>query len=104
MVWFVMLFPVLAALATVLIRKRGERALGLWSVIATGLTLLSLILAIVTGYGNTYTLPVVHLTVALDGFRCLYGLVVCFMWFIAAMLSPQYFRHHHHLRAAVHHR
>ena len=97
MVWFVIFFPVLAALATVLIRKKGERALGLWSVIATGITLLGLILAIVTGYGGTYTLPVVHLTVTLDGFRCLYGLVVCFMWFIAAMLSPQYFRHHHNL-------
>ena len=97
MVWFVIFFPVLAALATTLIRKKGERALGLWSVIATGVTLLALILAIVFGYGGTYTLPVVHLTVTLDGFRCLYGLVVCFMWFIAAMLSPQYFRHHHHL-------
>ena len=97
MVWFVIFFPVLAALATVFIRKRGERALGLWSVIATGVTLLGLILAIVFGYGGTYTLPVVQLTVALDGFRSLYGLVVCFMWFIAAMLSPQYFRHHHHL-------
>ncbi len=97
MVWFVIFFPVLAALATVFIRKRGERALGLWSVIATGVTLLGLILAIVFGYGGTYTLPVVQLTVALDGFRSLYGLVVCFMWFIAAMLSPQYFRHHHNL-------
>ena len=97
MVWFVIFFPVLAALATVFIRKKGETALGYWSVIATGVTLLGLILAIVFGYGGTYTLPVVHLTVTLDGFRCLYGLVVCFMWFIAAMLSPQYFRHHHNL-------
>jgi len=97
MVWFVMFFPVLAALATVYLAKRGGKALGLWAVIATGATLLGMIIAAVSGFGGVYTLPIVHLTVALDGFRCLYGIVVCFMWFVAAMLSPQYFRHHHNL-------
>ena len=97
MVWFVIFFPVLAALATVYLSKRGEKALGLWAVIATGATLLGMIIAAVSGFGGVYTLPIVHLTVALDGFRCLYGIVVCFMWFVAAMLSPQYFRHHHNL-------
>ena len=38
MVWFVIFFPVLAALATVYLAKRGEKALGLWAVIATGAT------------------------------------------------------------------
>ena len=97
MVWFVIFFPVLAALATVYLSKRGEKALGLWAVIATGATLLGMIIAAVSGFGGVYTLPILHLTVALDGFRCLYGIVVCFMWFVAAMLSPQYFRHHHNL-------
>lgn len=97
MVWFVIFFPVLAALATVFLAKGGERTLGLWSVIATGATLLSMIIAAISGFGGVYTLPIVHLTVALDGFRCLYGIVVAFMWFVAAMLSPQYFRHHHNL-------
>ncbi len=97
MVWFVIFFPALAALATVFLAKRGEKALGLWSVIATGATLLAMIIAAISGFGGVYTLPILHLTVALDGFRCLYGIVVAFMWFVAAMLSPQYFRHHHNL-------
>lgn len=97
MVWFVILFPVLAGLAVPFLRKGGEKTLGRWAVLATGITLLGMVAVAVLGWGNTYTVPVMNLTVALDGFRCLYGIVVAFMWFIAAMLSPQYFRHHHHL-------
>ena len=33
---------------------------------------------------------------ALDGFRCIYGCVAVFMWMMAAILSREYFVHHHH--------
>ena len=33
---------------------------------------------------------------ALDGFRCIYGCVAAFMWMMAAILSREYFVHHHH--------
>ncbi len=38
------------------------------------------------------------LSFTFGGFQRLYGLVLCFMWLICAMLSPQYFRGHRHLR------
>lgn len=48
--------------------------------------------------GTVIVSPVVGLSFTFGGFQRLYGLVVCFMWLICAMLSPQYFRGHRHLR------
>lgn len=61
--------------------------------------MLALMLAAVRfGGDGVITVPVMNLSFCFDGFRKLYGTVVCFMWLISALLSPQYFRHHDHLR------
>lgn len=96
MVYFVVFFPVVAALLVPAWKRDEQR--GLWAVAATGITLAAMVLLAVTGFGSVFTLPVLRLTFTVDGFRAIYGTIVCFMWFVSAMLSPQYFLHHHYLR------
>ena len=68
-------------------------------VIATALLVLGAMLALCRlPVGTAIVSPVVGLSFTFGGFQRLYGLVVCFMWLICAMLSPQYFRGHRHLR------
>ena len=97
MMLFVVLFPIVSALVIALLSRKGERAMGLFTVCSTALTLAVMLLCAFTRSGETVTLPIVSLSFTLDGFRAIYGTVVCFMWFVSAMLSPQYFLHHHNL-------
>ena len=95
MLAFIVFFPVVAAIIVALLRD--DKAKGYWAVISTGVTLLAMIYAATQLNGSTLTVPVCHLHFCLDGFRCIYGVIVCFMWFVSAMLSPEYFNHHHDL-------
>ena len=95
MLYFVVFFPVVAALLVPLMKS--ERAKGLWAVIATGATLCAMLCTAFGSFGSSWTIPLLHLHFAVDGFRAIYGTVVCFMWFVAALLSPQYFHGHHNL-------
>ena len=95
MLYFVVFFPVVAALIVPLMKS--EQAKGLWSVIATGVTLCAMLCTAFGGFGRHYTIPFLHLYFTVDGFRAIYGTVVCFMWFGSALLSPRYFRGYHHL-------
>ncbi len=90
-------FPVLAAILLAALGGREERALYLGGILATGTVLLAMLLCALQD-GGTLTLPVMGLTFTLGGFQRVYGLVVAFMWFIAALLSPQYFKGHHNLK------
>lgn len=92
---FIVFFPALAAVITALIKS--DKARGYWSVIATGITLAAMVYAAFSLRGSTLTIPVCNLHFMLDGFRCIYGVIVCFMWFVSAMLSPEYFNHHRNL-------
>ena len=95
MLYFVVFFPVVAALLVPLMKS--ERAKGLWAVIATGATLCAMLCTAFGSFGSSWTIPLLHLHFAVDGFRAIYGTVVCFMWFVSALLSPQYFHGHHNL-------
>jgi formate hydrogenlyase subunit 3/multisubunit Na+/H+ antiporter MnhD subunit len=97
MIYFIVFFPVLAALLCVYLGRRNEKARDVCVVASTGLVLAAMIAAVCTQSGVTVTVPVCRLSFTLDGFRSVYGLVVCFMWFVSSMLSPQYFLHHHNL-------
>ena len=87
MMLFVVLFPIVSALVIALLSRKGERAMGLFTVCSTALTLAVMLLCAFTRSGETVTLPIVGLSFTLDGFRAIYGTVVCFMWFVSAMLS-----------------
>ena len=98
MLLLLILLPLAGALPLLLTRSEGESGLGRWSCAVTGLTLLVMVLAVCTRSGESLDIPLCGIHFTLDGFRCIYGLVVSFMWFVSALLTPQYFRGHHHLR------
>ena len=98
MLLLLILLPLAGALPLLLTRSESESGLGRWSCAVTGLTLLVMVLAVCTRFGESLDIPLCGIHFTLDGFRCIYGLVVSFMWFVSALLTPQYFRGHHHLR------
>ena len=96
----VIVLPVVSALIIALLPDRhdGGKRLGGLSIVFTLLTLLAMVYVAATADGSTVTVPVMRLSFWAGGFQEVYGLVVCFMWFVAALLSPQYFDGHHHLK------
>ena len=98
MLLLLILLPLAGALPLLLTCSENESGLGRWSCAVTGLTLLVMVLAVCTRFGESLDIPLCGIRFTLDGFRCIYGLVVSFMWFVSALLTPQYFRGHHHLR------
>lgn len=95
-VYFVLFFPVAAALLVPAFRT--ERLQGRW---ATAACLITLVSTVVTGaslYGSQVAMPALRLRLAFDGFRVLYAVIVCFMWTMAALLSPEYFEGHRHTK------
>ena len=95
----VVLLPVLSALVIALLPDRHDdgKRLGALSIVFTLLTLLAMVY-VAAADGSTVTVPVMRLSFWAGGFQKLYGIVVCFMWFVSALLSPQYFHGHHHLK------
>lgn len=94
----VVLLPVLAAIVIAFVPEGdGGKRLGGFSILFTLLTLLAMAYA-ATGGSEIVTVPAMRLSFAAGGFQKVYGLVVCFMWFVSALLSPQYFYGHHHLK------
>ena len=96
----VVLLPILSAIVIAVLPDRHDngRRMGTLSIVFTLLTLLAMVYAAATGDGSTVTIPVMRLSFWTGGFQKLYGLVVCFMWFVSALLSPQYFHGHHQLK------
>ena len=73
--------------------KRGERA-----AVATGIVALAFSLLVCYGPDMTVSLPLLTgLRLTVDGFRRVYIVIICFMWTMTLLLSPEYFRHHHNL-------
>ena len=98
MLLLLILLPLMGSVPLLLVRSESETRLGRWSCAVTGLTLLVMVLAVCTRFGVSLDIPLCGIHFTLDGFRAIYGLVVSFMWFVSALLTPQYFRGHHHLR------
>ena len=94
------MLPAVMAVGIAIPRRRELSAQWIGElVIATALLVLGAMLALCRlPVGTVIVSPVVGLSFTFGGFQRLYGLVVCFMWLICAMLSPQYFRGHRHLR------
>lgn len=94
--YFVLFFPVVAALLVPAFRT--ERLRGRWAAAACLIALISTVVTGVSLYGSQMVIPTLRLHLAFDGFRVLYAVIVCFMWAMAALLSPEYFHGHHHTK------
>lgn len=91
------LIPLLGAFVPLLMRREDSKTLGHWSCAVTGATLLLMVLACLQPELH-FSLPLCGIHLAVGSLRSIYGLVVCFMWFVSALLTPQYFLGHHQLR------
>jgi len=96
-IFMVVFFPIVAGIVMAIVCRRDDRQLYLGGILATAVTFLWMVRCAVMDSG-VLTVPGVELSFAMGGFQKVYGLVVCFMWLIAALLSPQYFKGHHNLR------
>ncbi|MBQ6539838.1 MAG: sodium:proton antiporter [Oscillospiraceae bacterium] len=46
-------------------------------------------------FNGEYAADLCGINLRLDGFRCVYTVITAFMWFMTALLSPEYFAHYH---------
>ena len=91
--WLFVFFPMVMAFAAYFSGKKGERA-----AVATGLVCLAFSLLVCFRPDMTVSLPLLTgLQLTVDGFRRVYIVVICLMWAMTLLLSPEYFRHHHNL-------
>ena len=91
--WLFVFFPMVMAFAAYFAGKKGERA-----AVATGLVCLAFSILVCFGPDMTVSLPLLTgLQLTVDGFRRVYIVVICLMWAMTLLLSPEYFRHHHNL-------
>ena len=91
--WMFVFFPMVMAFPAYFTEKKGERVAVATSVVSLGFAFL-----VALGPDVTVSLPLLTgLKLMVDGFRRVYILVICLMWTQTALLSPEYFRHHHHV-------
>ena len=91
--WLFVFFPMVMAFPAYFAGKKGERA-----AVATGLVSLAFAFLVALGPDGTTPLPLLTgLKLTVDGFRRVYIVVICLMWAQTGLLSPEYFRHHHHV-------
>lgn len=91
--WIFVFFPMIVALLGIFLAKNMEKL-----AVAAGLIQLALAVWVVLGPSRVEALPLMTgLSLALDGFRRVYVVIICLMWAMTLMLSPEYFRHHHNL-------
>jgi len=82
-----------AAFASLLLKRHSQTV-----AVAAGLAELAFGLVLVLQPALTSSLPLMAgLNLCLDGFRRVYTVIICLMWAMTLMLSPQYFHHHHNL-------
>lgn len=88
-------FPVLAAVIAYPLNKKNGKLCDAVVVISTLAVLVSAGVIAFTGGENTVS--ILSMNFQQSGFQCVYALVTAFMWFCAALLSPQYFKGHHNI-------
>ncbi len=88
-------FPVLAAIVAYPLNKKSNKICDAVVIISTLAVLVSAGFMAFTGGENTVS--ILSMNFQQSGFQCVYAVVTAFMWFCAALLSPQYFKGHHNI-------
>lgn len=88
-------FPVFAAITSYFLRKKNRKLCDITVILSTLAVLISAGFLAFTGDENTVS--ILGMSFQQSGFQCVYAVVTAFMWFCAALLSPQYFKGHHNI-------
>ena len=99
MILSVILLPMIMALIGYLLFRKDNNKYYYLSLITSFITL---ILMIILTFMNDTSISINYIcelgiNLQTDGFRKVYGLVICFMWFMTLMMSDDYFKHHNHM-------
>lgn len=99
---FLVLFPFAASAVTFAVGKLAERRgkktaqtvrCALLIAVCTAELFLAVYL-LLSGNGATCSIAPCRIHLSFDGLRAIYAVITAFMWTGAALLSPQYFKHH----------
>lgn len=89
------LLPMAGAIISYFAGKKN-RKFGDATVVATVIAEIAIMLYVCfTGYMDKCSFYLGNMSFELDGFRCVYGVIVCFMWLITALFSPEYMKGYH---------
>lgn len=87
--------PFLASVISYFIGKKNEKVRDAVVILST---LAVLVCAAVSAFtGSEETVSVLSMSFTQSGFQSVYAVITAFMWFCAALLSPQYFKNHHNV-------
>lgn len=87
--------PLLAAIVAYPLNKKSEK---LCNIVVILSTLAVLVSSGVMAFGDgENTASILSMNFTQSGFQSVYAVVTAFMWFCAALLSPQYFKGHHNI-------
>lgn len=88
-------FPLLAAIVCYPLNKKNGKLCDAVVILSTLAVLVSSSVMAFSGAENTVSILSMNFTQS--GFQCVYAVITAFMWFCAALLSPQYFKGHHNI-------
>ena len=95
LILLLVVFPVVIAAGVWLAGRKNKRSRDIAVIAAAFIELCLTILAAVTCFDGEYAADLCGINLRLDGFRCVYTVITAFMWFMTALLSPEYFAHYH---------
>ncbi len=87
--------PFLAAIIAYPLNKKNGKICDAVVILSTLAVLVSAGIMAFTDGENTAS--ILSMNFQQSGFQCVYAVVTAFMWFCAALLSPQYFKGHHNI-------
>ena len=88
-------FPILAAIIAYPLNKKNSKVCDKVVILSTFSVLLS---AVVMSFADVEnSVSIFSMNFQQSGFQCVYAIVTAFMWFCAALISPQYFKGHHNI-------
>lgn len=88
-------FPILAGISAYQLKKKNEKCCNALVILSTLAVLVSAIALNFKGDNSIFS--IFSMNFVRSGFQCIYAVITAFMWFCAALLSPQYFKGHHNL-------
>ena len=88
-------FPILAAIIAYPLNKKNSKVCDKVVILSTFSVLLSAVVMSFADIENSVS--IFSMNFQQSGFQCVYAIVTAFMWFCAALLSPQYFKGHHNI-------
>ncbi len=88
-------FPIVSAIVAYPLNKKNSKLCDAFVILSTFVVLVSA--GVMAFGGGENTVSMLSMSFQQSGFQSVYAVVTAFMWFCAALISPQYFKGHHNI-------